>query len=129
MIINESTLGDLCARVARGDEQARCDFDRHVLPVVEAIAGRWLSQQATQKVERRGRMAEGSFAPNSTTESVCLLPKVAGAICARMVAQAGERRMRQRRRCAPRGPKLAAGETLSALIDRHTVSRLVPWPA
>ena len=130
MIINETTLGDLCARVAKGDEQARRDFDRHILPVVETIVGRWLRQQSAKEVDWADRATESSLRPISTPESLNLLPQVAGAICAQMVAHvAGEKRIRQRHRGTPRGQKLGAGETLSALIERHTISRLVPWPA
>ncbi|HWB09352.1 MAG TPA: hypothetical protein VG826_09020 [Pirellulales bacterium] len=131
MIINEATLGDLCTRVAKGDEEARRDFDRHVLPVVEAIVARWLSQQRPHG-SRPATAPDNSLAENSTTEGRVphLLPKVAAAICAQMVAQAADgRRTRPRRPCAPARIKPPAGETLSALIGRHTVSRLVPWPA
>ncbi len=55
MIINQTTLGELCARVASGDEEARRDFDRDVLPVVEVIVGRWLSHQDPREAERPGR--------------------------------------------------------------------------
>jgi hypothetical protein len=131
MVINEATLGDLCARVAKGDAGARRDFDRHILPVVEAIVGRWLSQQ--QPCDSRLAAApDNSLTERSTTEGYVahLLPKVAAAICARMVAQAADgRRTRPRRPCMLTRGKSPAGETLSALIGRHTVSRLIPWPA
>src|SRR5215469_9303333 len=101
MIINETTLGDLCARVARGDEDARRDFDRHVAPVVEAIVGRWLRQQrpgSTGHPSERG-VTEGLTAEARATT---LLPKVAAAVCAQMVADAaGRRRMRRPRQPTP----------------------------
>jgi len=135
MILNETTLRELCARVANGDQEARRDFNRHVLPVVEAIAGRWLSQQ--QETERRARAPEISKAADSTADrsraegrGINLLPEVAEAICARMIAQAASgRRTRGPRRRTPVGPKPAGAETVSALVGRHTVSRHVPWPA
>ncbi|HEV3342149.1 MAG TPA: hypothetical protein VG125_17410 [Pirellulales bacterium] len=131
MILNETTLGELCARVADGDKDARRDFDRHVLPVVEAIVGRWLSHERPEGAES-GARPEISRAADSTAERrrASLLPSVAEAVCAQMIAQAaGPRRTRGSRRRTSAGPRLACGETISALIERHTVSRLVPWPA
>src|SRR5690348_2973670 len=46
MTINQQTLRELYARVAAGDGNARRDFDRHVLPLLEIVVGRWLSQRS-----------------------------------------------------------------------------------
>jgi hypothetical protein len=132
MIINQTTLGELCARVASGDEEARRDFDRDVLPVVEVIVGRWLSHQGPREAERPGRAPGISGAEGSTAEcrQANLLPEVAEAICAQMIARAASgRRARGPGRRTPARPRLLSGETLVALAERQTVSRLVAWPA
>ena len=78
MTINRATLRDLCIRAAAGDEQARRDFDRHVPPLVEIVVSRWLSQQKSEG-------DAGAKAPGAP--SINRVRRVAGTICARMIAQ------------------------------------------
>jgi hypothetical protein len=121
MIINETTLRKLCARVAAGDEDARRDFDRHVLPRVEAIVSRWLSRQGPDSA------AEHSPRAGNSAED---LARLTGAVCARMIATAanGNRSHHHRQNTAPASP-LPMGETLFVRTKRHTISQPVYGPA
>lgn len=90
MTINQQTLRDLFARVAAGDGNARRDFDRHVLPLLDIVVGRWLSQ--------RSHDAGGSSRPvdlagersSDDTAALDRLRRFSHAIGARLIAESGK---------------------------------------
>ena len=89
MIINQKTLGELCARVAAGDEQARRDFDRHVPPLVEIVVSRWLRREphdasAGHSVKALDA-AVGNILP--VAHSIGCARQITRTICARMIAE------------------------------------------
>ena len=89
MIINQKTLGELCARVAAGDEQARRDFDRHVPPLVEIVVSRWLRQERHDAGAGHSAKSLDAAAGNASpaAHSISRATQITRTICARMIAQ------------------------------------------
>jgi hypothetical protein len=130
MIINETTLRALCARVAAGDEEARRDFDSHVSPLVETIVGRWLSHQRQKDHAAHAADVSAAEPMPLAGRSAELLAKVTAAVCARMIAQAADdTRPRGLRQVKPPAFAPATRETVFAHAERSTVHRLAPGPA
>jgi hypothetical protein len=126
MTINETTLRELCARVAAGDIDARRDFDRHVSPLVETIVRRWISQQ------RLKQAAHGTVGGRQrSTAAACtggLLAKATGAVCARMIARQANRT--SARRGEPSRPPAGASTTRETLAHpEQTIDKLAFRPA
>ena len=90
MTINQLTLQDLYARLAAGDGDARRDFDRHVLPLMEIVVGRWLWQRSSDAAETQPLTPAGE--QPSETASAEGLRRISGAICARLAARSGRSR-------------------------------------
>ena len=86
MTINQQTLRDLYARVAAGDGKARRDFDRHVLPLLEVVVGRWLSQRHFDVGPPPQPLDLAAEHP-SDGAAECRIRRISSAICARLAAQ------------------------------------------
>lgn len=110
MIINETTLGELCARVAAGDEGACHEFNRHVSPLVETLVRRWLSRQ---RCVGSGHDSQDKTRRSATPfDSESQISDLTGSICERMItkARAAARRPAHRQTSAPSAPStLIAG--------------------
>ena len=118
--MNETNLRELCIRVALGDDDARRDFDRDVLPHIEFIVARWLSRQGPSSPTSDSR---------ATATSAETLVRLTGAVCARMVAKAAnENRPRLRKAMRP-AHALPIGETLLIRAERATIFEPVSGPA
>lgn len=119
--MNETNLRQLCIRVALGDDDARHEFDRRVLPHIELIVARWLSRQGADPASRYSR---------STATSSETLARLTRAVCARMIAKAAnENAPRHRRKATEPAPTLPIGETLLVRAKRATVFQGVFGPA
>lgn len=119
--MNESNLRQLCIRVALGDDDARREFDRHVVPHIELIVARWLSRQGADSATRYSRPT----APSAET-----LVRLTRAVCARMIAKAAhEKAARHYRMATEPGLALPIGETLLVRAKRATVFQGVSGPA
>jgi hypothetical protein len=70
--INQATLRDLYARVAANDGDARRDFDRHVLPLLEVVVARWLSQRRYDAGTTGRNRPMGGLRPTATPQGALL---------------------------------------------------------
>lgn len=119
--MNETNLRQLCLRVALGDDDARREFDRHVLPHIELIVARWLSRQGAGSAGRRSR---------ATATSAETLARLTTAVGTRLIAKAAhENRPRHHRQATQPAPVVPIGETLWVRAKRATLFQPVSGPA
>lgn len=84
MTINQQSLRDLYERVAAGDDNARREFDCHVLPLLEIVVGRRLRQRHDNAAETQPVDRASEHSPETSAER---LRQISIAICERLAAR------------------------------------------